>query len=296
MKKLFNTPYPNLRKITLNNNKIGDEGAKYLAEKFPQMKILEELNISKNGITEKGATEIAKGLADRKMFYILDISHNKIGDEGVSEFYQMMDSINTQLSKQKPEKNFWILDFSATNMGDKGVIALMRFIPNTVQMLILENNNITNNGANALAWKIGIKNSVKELLEIHLYKNQITDTGKSVLQNSVDINARNNNRRTPIRISYEASFFSKSKKDIEEMDRKVQEVSNSLEPLFIATPPISKEAETKKEAQNHKLREEQERKEAEEKLEESKNVDRKNKMENLLKAMREKKLNKPVFK
>ena len=64
--------------LDLYNNKIGDDGVKYLAEN----KMIHTLDLSENNIGDNGA----KYLAGNKTIHTLILSHNRIRDNGAKYF------------------------------------------------------------------------------------------------------------------------------------------------------------------------------------------------------------------
>ena len=88
---------PKKGKLALNFawNKIGDEGAKCLAEIIPLEKIY-KLNIENNGIGIAGINCLSEAILRMKdkRIHVLNIAGNKLGNEGAQAISKAIISIN----------------------------------------------------------------------------------------------------------------------------------------------------------------------------------------------------------
>jgi Ran GTPase-activating protein (RanGAP) involved in mRNA processing and transport len=75
-----------LTHLNLNDNSIGDEGAKALAQVLPSMTGLTKLDLKSNQIGDAGADALANVLSKMNKLSYIDLSFNNIGDEGAKSF------------------------------------------------------------------------------------------------------------------------------------------------------------------------------------------------------------------
>jgi hypothetical protein len=87
--------YTSLQILSLDNNKVGDEGARLLARVLPTL-LLEELNVGFNEIGNEGVTELIKAVVSNSTLRVLMLSGNAITTEGAREVAFML-SHNTEL-------------------------------------------------------------------------------------------------------------------------------------------------------------------------------------------------------
>ena len=73
----------NLQTLNLNNNSIGADGAKALAEGLKHCTNLHKLNLHWNKIGDDGVKVLAEGLKHCTNLHTLDLHWNEIGDDGV---------------------------------------------------------------------------------------------------------------------------------------------------------------------------------------------------------------------
>lgn len=81
--------------VYLNNQNIGDIGAKLVAAEIKSSIDCKTLWLYGNGITATGATEIAKGLKTNTTLTVLDLHDNKIGNEGATVLAQALKGNST---------------------------------------------------------------------------------------------------------------------------------------------------------------------------------------------------------
>lgn len=65
--------------MTISKNKMGFEGAKFLAQSLPEMKILQKIVLSDDEIGDLGINEIINACKNYCSIEYLDISGNNIG-------------------------------------------------------------------------------------------------------------------------------------------------------------------------------------------------------------------------
>mmetsp|Transcript_27058 Transcript_27058/g.52737 ORF Transcript_27058/g.52737 Transcript_27058/m.52737 type:complete len:255 (+) Transcript_27058:24-788(+) len=82
-------------KVYLNNQNIGDIGAKLVAAELKDNKDCTSLWMYGNGITTAGALELAKGLKTNTTLTVLDLHDNKIGNEGAMALAKVLKTNTT---------------------------------------------------------------------------------------------------------------------------------------------------------------------------------------------------------
>ena len=89
-----------LTKLWLNDNKIGDTGAKAIAEALKVNAVLTVLDLQVNQIGDEGAKAIAEGLKVNAVLTVLDLQINKIGDKGAKAISKSLkvNAVLTELS------------------------------------------------------------------------------------------------------------------------------------------------------------------------------------------------------
>ncbi len=105
---LTDCKFPELEAYCFNDNPIGDEGAKCIADKLlqsaPKLKVLSLCNC---GISDQGAQSIANALILNETLEVLDLSGNNISIEGVASFAKALRSNHT----------LWYLDLTDSTVG-----------------------------------------------------------------------------------------------------------------------------------------------------------------------------------
>ncbi|WP_264730462.1 leucine-rich repeat domain-containing protein [Wolbachia endosymbiont (group B) of Episyrphus balteatus] len=185
-KALANGNLTNLTQLNLSFNNIDKEGAKALAN--GNLTNLTQLDLSFNNIGKEGA----KALADSNLKNLtqLNLSSNKIGNEGakaladgnLTKLTQLDLSVNI-IGKEGAKaladsnlKNLTQLNLSFNNIDKEGAEALAN-LTNLTQ-LNLADNNIGNKGAKALA-----DGNLTKLTRLDLTKNNIANEGAEALAN-----------------------------------------------------------------------------------------------------------------
>ena len=184
--------HTNIKKLSLRSNNIGLRGVQALEFLFKATPTLEELDLSENAINSKGAEVILTAFKRNPqcVLTVLNLSQNEIWDMDDGSFLKM----NTTLKELNMDGNFLhdegvtqIANSITANRGtvlekllvgwngvsDDGATALSKMIEKnqTLQVLGLAENDITNNGARAILSALAVNNSMREISG--LYHNQI---------------------------------------------------------------------------------------------------------------------------
>ncbi len=177
---------PALRYIQLDKNKIGDAGAKAIAEGLSGNKVLNHLNISHNKIGDAGAEAIGMYIANNRILTDLYLDHNNIGDDGVKVIRDVRAnnkllkwvSLNNQIVDDSPKavkENEPRIE-AVIPVINKTANSLEAFLgaPETFSMLDLAGQNITD--VDCIKLGAALKKS-PDLKYIYLDKNKIGDVG-----------------------------------------------------------------------------------------------------------------------
>lgn len=130
--------YGAIRYLSLNHNALGDEGAKTIGVALPYNVGLKHLSLSHNSIGDEGLTAIARGLMDNITLRELELSHNRCSDLGASTFASLFNQ-NVGLSTINLQDNM-ITDDGVSKMG----LALLENV--TLDMIRLEGNQLSTKG------------------------------------------------------------------------------------------------------------------------------------------------------
>ena len=195
--------------ISLNNNNLGDIGAKALASCLHSLTNLKEIDISNNQIGLEGGKAIAKALEGNQSIHTLTMENNNLGTEGANAFGEMVSSSTIEdlvLSMNNIElfrcldlaeginksKTLLFLNMSEnfTTPNDEELIILEKIL-----MLILLSKSITNiflqecgiNNINAqyIANALKINNSITHLF---LADNSIGNVGAGLIFDALENN------------------------------------------------------------------------------------------------------------
>ena len=136
-----------LKEIYLNNNNIGAEGAKHVAEALKVSTSLKWINLSGNNIRDKGAKHIADALKVNNSLERIWLLRNNIGVEGAKYLSGAL-NVNTSL------KTFYL---NGNNIRDEGAkhVAKAFKVGNLLKVVYLTNNKIGDEGEQLLrdAWR-----------------------------------------------------------------------------------------------------------------------------------------------
>ena len=146
-----------LRVLSICNNMITDETAKYIAAAiFCNIKLI-ELNIGKNNLKTVGAIKIVNALRARHMLKRLNLSsNNNITDEAADKISAVVSS-NTQLEE---------LDVSGNNLQTMGIMKIAKELQHiyTLKKLYISNSKITYEVAHAIGVAITCNNHLQEFI------------------------------------------------------------------------------------------------------------------------------------
>lgn len=99
--------YHPLQELSLQGNKITDQGASFLGESLRSNETLKILCLSNNQIGDQGIAQLAEALRHNKTLQQLDLEMNRIGDEGVIHLAEALRSNRTlkQLDLKRQESS-----------------------------------------------------------------------------------------------------------------------------------------------------------------------------------------------
>ena len=142
-KPLFLKHFPNLQELFLMSNRIGNDGAKALADCLKHHTNLQTLLLDSNKIGSDGAKALADCLKHHTNLQTLDLSSNEIGCDGAKALADCLKCLT----------NLQSLFLSSNNIGSDGAKALANCFKHhtNLQILYLRSNNIGSDGAKALA-------------------------------------------------------------------------------------------------------------------------------------------------
>ena len=144
-----------LRKVSVNDCGISNEGAKSLANVLHHNSTIHTLNMWGNEIGDEGAIALADALHHNCTLKLLNLSSNSIGNKGVSALADALHHTSTLQS----------LYLSNNRITGKGAVGLAEALQHncTLQSLDLSRNRITDEGAVALAGALLKSQSLQRL-------------------------------------------------------------------------------------------------------------------------------------
>ena len=166
-----------LEELSIDNNKLGDHGAKLLSEGITNTETLRKLDISGNYIEPSGTTAIAYALDNNTSLQQLDIGKNNIGPSGTTAIANAL-KINTTLQQ---------LSIYSNNIGSSGATAIASAltINTSLQQLYISGNNIGSSGATAIANALTFNTSLQQL---YISANNVESSGATAIANALTIN------------------------------------------------------------------------------------------------------------
>ncbi|CAF1643743.1 unnamed protein product, partial [Adineta ricciae] len=167
-----------LTTLNLEVNKIGDEGARHLADALTHNTTLTTLNLSSNKIGHEGARHLADALRHNASLTTLNLEMNQIGDEGARHLADAL-THNTTLTT---------LYLRGNQIGDEGARHLADALTHntTLTTLDLSRNKIGDEGARHLADALRHNTT---LTTLDLSWNEIGDEGARHLADALTHNA-----------------------------------------------------------------------------------------------------------
>ena len=155
-----------LKKICLENNKIGDRGAISLAKCLEENDTLLSIYLENNGIGRDGAVALGEMFSNKFKLSKLNVNNNPIGDEGFK-------SIANGLAEIETLRNFTIADCGLTHAS---IPFLSKCLTNKrfMTQLVIDNNRIGTPGAKLLA--DGIKDN-ETMTDLRIANCQIGEEG-----------------------------------------------------------------------------------------------------------------------
>ena len=156
--------------LDLSDRGLGDAGIIAVAPHFPQD--MKDLILDNNNIGPIGAEAIANNLFRAQDLNFITLRHNHIGVAGVRALVQNL-----------PD-GFVLLGLDDNNLGDAGALALAEHpLPRTLTVLSLDGNHIGNPGIIALAQHLQ-QNPIENFSTLYLRNNEFGDEGKQALINA----------------------------------------------------------------------------------------------------------------
>ena len=154
-----------LTTLYFGHNIFGNKGVIALAQALKTNKTLTTLNISYNKFDVEGANALAEALKTNRTMMTLEIEHNNIGDEGTEALVEALKTNNILMT----------LNLSDNTIGDKGANALVEVLKtnNILKTLNLGNNTIGDEATKALV--------DTKLTKLYLYNNNISSEGAIAL-------------------------------------------------------------------------------------------------------------------
>ncbi|KJE97750.1 hypothetical protein CAOG_07854 [Capsaspora owczarzaki ATCC 30864] len=168
-----------LTSLNLGWNQIGSDGAQEIAEALKVNTTLTKLYLESNEIANAGALAIAEALKVNRTLTELYLRDTRIGGAGAQAIAEAL-RVNTKLT---------LLDLEVNQIGDTGAQAFAEALKvnTTLSWLLLWQNQIGDAGALAIAEALE-GNTMLEYL--FLEANQITDVGAQAIAEAPKVNTR----------------------------------------------------------------------------------------------------------
>jgi len=133
----FSKHYGMIQSLTISKNKMGLEGAKFLAHSLPEMKILSKLSLADNDIGDTGINEIINACRSYCSIEYLDISGNNLGKSPVG--LEMGESLNQFLTNNRT------LEVLKMNWNSLRAVVADKVIEGLIYALSLREVHMNNN-------------------------------------------------------------------------------------------------------------------------------------------------------
>jgi len=181
----------NLRRLDLNSNHLGDEGAAVLATALVDNASLEYLGLHNNGIGQAGARALGQALAENSNLRELNLMRNPdLGEEGVASLARGLqqraqrDHSTTAATRieggSSTRPGVLRLNLGANRLTDQAALHLAAIIGPEACLgaLLLSGNMISDVGMRAL---LDALESGSTTTELHLSANRLTDASVGAL-------------------------------------------------------------------------------------------------------------------
>ena len=211
-KLIYNIKSNLINSLNLPGNKIGDDGAKAIAEALKENTSVTNLDLSSNAISDEGAKAIAEALKENTTITSLDLDENQIGAAGAKDIVDFIRR-NVELLQEVAEEALNNIDATdkVLNIND-----LMR-LTNCDKYLL--KTLITEEGANQLITKYLAPNYFNNhALKIIGVYNEVCSTSNPQAETHIS-------NLPPEVTSFIMSFLSPSDFIVSEVNPDMQEVS-----------------------------------------------------------------------
>jgi Ran GTPase-activating protein (RanGAP) involved in mRNA processing and transport len=164
--------------LNLRSKKIGDEGAKALAEELKDNSTLKELVLNGNSIGSVGAAAIARALWFNTSLVVLTLDGNRLGDSGAAAMAETL----------KRNESLTTLVLTSNAITDVGATSLLNALRQNSALTILglHDNKIGKIGAAAIASALQTNRTLDTLA---LGDNRVGDVGAAAIAESLKVNS-----------------------------------------------------------------------------------------------------------
>ncbi|GCB66527.1 hypothetical protein scyTo_0010112 [Scyliorhinus torazame] len=166
-----------IKKISLQNNFVAEDGAKFTADALHVNRKLTILNLQKNSIGHEGAKRIASALKHNGSLKELILSSNCVGDIGATAIAEAL-KVNRSLTTLNLQSN------SISNNGATALTAALKLNEGLIDLNLRE-NSIGLNGAREIANALRVN---KVLRTLDLTANLLHDEGTAAIASAIQEN------------------------------------------------------------------------------------------------------------
>ncbi|CAM2702981.1 unnamed protein product [Rotaria socialis] len=185
-----------LTELSLEKNRIGQQGAQYIADALRMNQTLTTLCLDTNQIGQRGAEHIADALKTNRTLTTLYLGENQIGQYGARHIAEAL----------KTNRTLTTLGLEQNQIGQKGTeyIADALQVNETLNILSLDQNHIGQQGSQQIADAVKVNQvtnvnlpidityycdrSIQTLTILYLNENQIEQQGIEHIANAIKIN------------------------------------------------------------------------------------------------------------
>ncbi|GCC39847.1 hypothetical protein chiPu_0023420, partial [Chiloscyllium punctatum] len=158
----------------LRNNDLGNPAVKLLSEALRSSDCqIEKLQLNDNHLTASCAQDLASALSTNQSLISLNLGENKFGDFGVKRLFGVLRNVNCKLQELVLHDNR--LSHSCIEELTYALITNQ-----SLTVLNLGNNKLGDAGVKLLC--VALNNPTCKILELGLWENQFTPTGKRHLE------------------------------------------------------------------------------------------------------------------